>query len=142
MKVVILVGLVGSGKSTFAEKMEIEGYKIINQDILGSRDKCLDMMESYLIRGKDIVVDRTNINKKQRLYFTSLAQYYGAEIECINLIVDPKECLRRINDRNNHPTISVNMPIDKKRSIIEQFQKSYERPELEEGFTRVIFQKA
>lgn len=150
MKVYILVGNIGSGKSSWAkEKRDLEITKdppgtigtlypqIINQDTEGSRDKCLELADVFLTRGHEIIIDRTNINKFQRSNFINLAKKYNAEVHCIEFVADKKLCLERVLNRKDHPTIK-NMSEEKIKSIIERFFKQYEVPEMSEGFSSMV----
>jgi bifunctional polynucleotide phosphatase/kinase len=142
MEVIILVGPPGSGKSTLAKEYAERGYKIINQDTLGSRDACLQEMERSLIRRHNIVIDRTNITKKQRSYFIGKAlDYYVHNIHCISLEGPTELMVRRVINRKDHPTVTEDMTNDKKREIVEKFAKDYEKPELSEGFVTVLFKR-
>lgn len=150
-KVTILVGNVASGKSTFAwDKVFLHcgdnpiklgpPPDIINQDELGSRDKCLKEVEMYLNSDEkmDLIIDRTNISKSQRKYFIDLAKKYNAEVHIIEFIADPEKCFERARNRKDHPTIKNDMSDEKLRSIIERFNKDYEVPEKSEGFNSHI----
>ena len=140
MEVILLMGLPGSGKSTLASKFD--GYSIINQDTLGTRQACIKLASALLDDQKNVVIDRCNINKVQRKYWVDLALSYGASsIKCIYLDVDPVECVYRITERKNHPTISQDMPIDKKQQIVVNFFKDMEMPSLEEGFSEIILKR-
>lgn len=136
MIVTILCGLPGSTKSTFAST---ELYtEVINQDNLGSRKACLKRMEEALKYGRDVIIDRTNINKQQRKYFIYLAKQYNAQIDCIIFKSDPEECIKRIQARKNHPTIKEDFSLDKIREIVLKFVNSYEEPINDEGFTTIF----
>jgi predicted kinase len=140
MSVIILVGVPGSGKSTIAEQYEKLGWKVINQDILGSRGACLRAMESALMRKTNVIVDRTNINAKQRKYFLDLIKIYQvSDVQCLVLVVPDQVCLTRIDKRENHPNITKDMPLTVKEGIIRKFKDYYEAPQLEEGFNAITY---
>lgn len=135
-RMIILVGIPGSGKSTYVAKNFNE--PVINQDKLGSREKCLFWTEHYITTRQDIIIDRTNINKKQRKYFIELAKRHNVQVECIEFIAEPEQCVKRIMKRKNHPTIN-NMPESKIREIVNKFVKEYEVPNaVREGFSSHI----
>lgn len=88
-KVIILRGISGSGKSTFALEKEREGYKVISRDrirleLLGNKEELkryfasgldfqlenyvtkteLKRLAQYLSKGLNIIIDNTNLKKK------------------------------------------------------------------------------
>jgi predicted kinase len=142
LTVTILVGKPGSGKSTYAnEEFLKRSVIIVNQDTLGSRKMCLKLMEKALKDNTDVIVDRTNINSKQRSYFIELAQKYKADrIECIEFKSSNEECIKRIQNRKNHKTITNDFSLDKITEIVLKFDKDYEEPLLSQGFiSHIIF---
>ena len=133
MKVLILVGFPGSGKSTHAKSLEAD-YTIINQDTLGNRKKCVQAAINALKEGKSIVIDRTNINKKQRKIWIDLAKEYKVDkIELIEFRCSSEECIKRVAERKDHPTIK-DFSIDKITFIVRKFEDDYEEPHFSEGF--------
>ncbi len=139
-KMTILMGNIASGKSTYALQIvpTSEYIYVINQDILGNRNKCLEKAEFYLkLPDFDIIIDRTNISKKQRNYWISLAKKYNAEVHLIEFVCTPEKCLERALNRKDHPTIK-NMDKSKIESIIKKFGEEYEAPTMDEGFSSHI----
>lgn len=141
MRVVLLVGLPGSGKSTLS-KQEFSNYAYINQDSLGSKDNCVFLYKECLSKNMNIIVDRCNQDKKQRKLWINIALQYGVEsVNCIYLDVNEEECIARILSRKNHETILENFPISKKRSIVYKMNKELELPTLDEGFSSILFMR-
>lgn len=139
MNVILLIGCPGSGKSTIAEK-HFASYVRISQDVLGSRQACVEAMKEALRQNKDVLVDLCNMTKSQRDTWIHLALQYGASsVSAIVLTVDEEECVARIHARKNHETIKSEMSVDRKREIVYSFNKSFEQPMLSEGFTSILF---
>lgn len=96
MKVILLVGLPGSGKSTWARQ---QGQEVISSDEMRlklSGDETNQTIHGkvfgamrYLLRlrlqlGQAVtVIDATNLRRKDRKPFLKLAQAYGAELEAV-----------------------------------------------------------
>ncbi len=107
----ILRGLPGSGKSTLAAKMHADtGAEIVNRDAIrmalhgtywsGEEEKEdeVTLYEQSLIvdnvkKGRDVIVDATNLNP---VHFDSLvraAEYFGAHVEVITLRTSIEQCI-------------------------------------------------
>lgn len=143
MKVVIMSGIPGSGKSTYCKEM-LPTYTRISQDDLGSKEACIKAFVEALDQKKDVVIDRCNHSVSQRKIWIDIALQRGVdEIHCLNLVVSEDEALARILLRKNHPTIQEDMPTEKKKSIISFFAKELlkSKPSLYEGFNSVLFIK-
>ena len=54
---IVLVGSPGAGKSTFVKRHLVTlGYERINQDTLGTKEKCLEIATRYLETKKSVVI--------------------------------------------------------------------------------------
>jgi adenylate kinase family enzyme len=138
---ILLIGLPGSGKSTLAlslleqAKNRNNKYVLVNQDTLGTRDKCIRAARAALQENKCPVVDRCNFNAKQRKWFVELAKKNDihCKVHCIVLDVDPAECLRRCRQRRNHPTL----PPSKAAQVIGFIKKDWRLPTAAEGMDQI-----
>jgi tRNA uridine 5-carbamoylmethylation protein Kti12 len=133
-KILLLVGLPGSGKSTVAETLcRVLPWKYVrvNQDELGSRQACLLLTETVLRENKCPVIDRCNISKQQRQYFTVL----NVPVDCLVLSrCTPETCVRRCKARQDHPTLRHN---DVER-VLRQMTAQWQMPNAAtEGFRSV-----
>jgi hypothetical protein len=128
-KLFLLVGPPGSGKSTFAkERIYNDGdhgaaTAYVNQDSQGKAGH-LQAFGAALSGYRDVIVDRMNFNKPQRLGYIEQAKRRGYEIE-IHVFHEPYQvCLDRALARKGHETIVE--PKDAYQAIGFFFRK-YER---------------
>ena len=141
MKVLILCGVPGSGKTTFA-KEKYSNYYRISQDDLGSKEKCKEEFLKAIHGYKNVLVDRCNHNSDQRRYWINIALQSGVEsIDAIYLVVPEEEAIARIIARKEHLTINEKLSLEKKKSIVYFFNKELteDPPKLEEGFKTVTW---
>lgn len=133
-RILLLVGLPGSGKSTAADclcRVLPWMYVRVNQDELGSRQACLRSTEQALLEGKCPVIDRCNISRSQRQHFF-LADVVA--VDCVVLRVASAEtCARRCKARPDHPTLD-HQSVDRVLSIM---TSEWQEPHLSEGFRSV-----
>lgn len=141
--VVLLVGVPGSGKSTFCDYI-IRGSKRpwvrVCQDIIGNgksgtKTQCLMGASSALKEGKSVLIDRCNMNKEQREDFVKLG---GPEVEKHAVVLDlpAKMCISRSVKRTDH---EGKLQGGKAAVVINQMLQKKELPKLREGFNRITF---
>jgi len=95
-ELVIMVGSPCSGKSTFVRKY-FSDYKIINQDTLKTKAKCLKMTELTMKEGHiSIIIDNTNPTHEVRGEYTNLAKKYGYSYRFYEMCVN-KELASHLN---------------------------------------------
>lgn len=137
MRLILLMGLPGAGKSTWANAQS--NTIVINQDFLGSKQECIRLFKEALKDGtKDITIDRCNINKSQRKTWIDIAKFYGVkDIELLWFNIPIEECVNRVINRNNHLTITNDLDVVKKRTICYNFKDTLEFPDTHEGFTSI-----
>lgn len=103
-RLLILKGLPASGKSTFAEKLEVKGWKVVEMDrirkhIRGSNDTILRsrdyLIKTWLEAGKNVVSSDTNLHPKHVPHLKEIARSLGAEVKVTTLATPLKTCLER-----------------------------------------------
>ncbi|KAM9963968.1 hypothetical protein ACTFIW_005609 [Dictyostelium discoideum] len=134
-KLVITCGLPACGKSYFAQAISERSsgaWKRINQDDLGTRKKCEDLLKQYLKAGHNVIIDRCNQDIGQRRNWIKLAASLGvAQVHLIWFTIDQTICKGRIVVRENHPTIPKG---DEGIAIIDKFLTMFVPPSEFEGF--------
>ncbi|KAI0044531.1 hypothetical protein FA95DRAFT_253892 [Auriscalpium vulgare] len=106
--VLILVGLVASGKSSFASALErhYPQFRRCCQDELGDRRAVEGAARAALREGLSVCVDRTNIDATQRAHWINIAHEFPGVPAWILLFDTPYNvCAERLQLRHDHPTI-------------------------------------
>ncbi|CAE8629243.1 unnamed protein product [Polarella glacialis] len=139
LRVLVLCGLPGSGKSTLASRFAEQGWEVVNQDSLGSRQACMKAARRALSRPQGrLVVDRCNADVSQRAIWIQLAmQDFGlspAELGCVWLDVQHEECGLRVLQRFGHSTLP---PRQASLKVIKSFASSWQPPTSSEGFANL-----
>lgn len=138
MKVIFLCGLPGSGKTTIAKK-HFKNYIHINQDELGSREKCYDVMSTALMKKQNVIIDRVFSTVKERKFWLDLvSEYHVDTVTCIYLDVPEEECIARVYERKNHETIKEDFSIETIRNMVYTFNRDFEEITLGEGFSTIV----
>ena len=141
----VLVGIPGSGKSTYAKSLEKQkGYIIVSSDTV--RNLHPDWEESlifpevyrlcseYLKNGQDIIYDATNITPKVRKRLVTSLEPYNVKYDMIAYYfpIDYETCLKRVETRNEDKNERF-FPLD----ILKSYSENIIAPSLEEGFKEI-----
>ncbi len=135
----MLVGLPGSGKSTFSELLASSGVPIeyISQDLMG-RTSCEESFLPAIKRAKKakglVILDRTNITQADRKEWLELSTLSPTEVLCVYLTTPTFVCVERAKSRENHPTIKKGGG----ERIIHDMEKKLEPPSKAEGFDLIV----
>ena len=144
---VVLVGVPGSGKSTFARRVIADAeaaspgarWQRVSQDVLGSRKRCISVAERALRAGDHLLIDRCNFDMSQRAHWLNLRGSADTHRIAIFHEVPRPEALRRVLERPPHEgnVDSKSMSEAKLRSIVARMQSDLRPPQLEEGFDEI-----
>jgi hypothetical protein len=129
-ELVILVGLPGSGKSTFFRQRFAATHEHISRDELRKQRAPLrrqnELLERALAGGRSVVVDNTNVSLKDRAVLVALGRRHGARLSVYLFEADARECVARNAGREGVARIpAVGIFAAAKRLV---------RPALSEGF--------
>ena len=124
--IILMVGVPASGKSYLSKSFE--GYKIINQDKLKSKKKCLDKTNKYLKNSNNIIIDNTNPTKETRKEYLDLADKYGYNKYLINFNI-PKDVAKYLNKYRTQTEGKKLIP----DIVYNIYYKKFEEPSSEEG---------
>jgi predicted kinase len=139
-KIIVLVGLPGSGKSTYAERLNgtaLSSDKLrrllsddpTNQGIHHRVFSVLrHLLKHRLELGRPVTyIDATNLTPQERRPYIKLADLYDCGVEAVFFDVPVAECQRRNRERNRI------VPDD----VIANMAERLVPPSVEEGFSRV-----
>ncbi|XAO22135.1 polynucleotide kinase 3'-phosphatase [Cryptococcus bacillisporus CA1280] len=138
VEIVIFVGYPASGKSSFFRKhFQPAGYVHVNQDILRTRQKCLNVAEEAVKSGKSVVIDNTNRNRETRAYWVSLASKLNVPIRLFHFLCPPE-----LAKHNNLYRAYYPPPDEPTRELLPYiafagFETAFEEPKKEEGFDEI-----
>lgn len=149
-KVIMMCGVCGSGKTTFAKKKEKEGFIRISIDeemwrLYGARgidypndnyEELSSIVESklqndivnYIKEDKNLVIDFSFWSKSNRKYYKNFLEELGADIQLIYLKVDKETLKKRIESRNKNHDVNSQF-IDEK--TFEMYYNGFEEPKNE-----------
>lgn len=152
-KVHMMIGIQGSGKTTYAKKLSQENnYEIVSTDLIRKNNPAIDEKDvwplAYQTIGKileakdDVIFDATNITTKVRDRFKeNVKKYFKEDFEIIGYYFPTsfEECIKRVDKRNKQEG-ELNIPLD----IIESYDKNIFPPTYEEKFfkSKLISRKA
>lgn len=138
-KLVVLVGLPGSGKSTWAkqyaancEKILLVSSDAIREELWGSEEiqgnpkvifaEMQRRTEEALKSGKTVVYDATNIERKFRKELPRQYRQYASTIVCVVFNTPLEECIKRNTQRTRHVPESVIRKMAGKMDSIEAWE--------------------
>jgi bifunctional polynucleotide phosphatase/kinase len=130
---IIMVGYPASGKSFISTLLEKYYFIRINQDILKTKNKCLDKTNDCLKKNINCVIDNTNPTIDKRKEYIDLAKKYNYNVYCINMTTSYD-----LSQHNNiYRSIITNNDIIP-TIVYNKFRKDYEEPSLNEDIKEII----
>ncbi|KAK0502955.1 polynucleotide kinase 3 phosphatase-domain-containing protein [Armillaria luteobubalina] len=141
-ELVLFVGYPCLGKTSFFRRhFEPAGYIHTNQDILGSRPKCVAAVKAALAEGKSCVVDNTNRDAKTRKYYIDIAKEARIPVRCFLFTGSIELAWHNNLYRAYNLPPSVKAQEEPRDALpylaLITFRDNYEAPENEEGFAEV-----
>ena len=130
-ELMLLVGPIGSGKTTFSQTLKTDSSIRISQDEMG-RSAYLEHFKNAIKEGVPrVIIDRMNFNKDQRKRFIEPAREAGYVVTIFELKTNRAICHERVVARQDHPTIEPgNNELTEK--ILNNYEAWYEAPTPDE----------
>ena len=140
---ILLVGIPGSGKTTYGEKYVVEHSNTIhlssdkireelwgNEDTQGDNNEVFSLMQSRAVEalnnGQSVVYDATNVTRKDRSYIIALCPKF-VKIECHIVWAPIETCIER--DGSRERTVG--------KAVIDKMLKRFQAPYYDEGIDEI-----
>lgn len=130
---IIIIGIQGSGKSTFYHKYLSDSYVRVNLDTLKTRHQENLLISECIRNEKSFAIDNTNPTRADRQRYIPLAQYAGYKI--VGYFMESK--LQPCIERNNQRTGTARIPA----TAIAATSNKLQIPTYDEGFDELYFVK-
>ena len=148
-KLIMLIGIQGSGKTTYSKELSKEyNAEVVSTDkvrqiyhgIVESEvfPTVYKLCAEKLKEGNNVILDATHITPKVRKRTFDALDQYEVEYEKIAVYLDTpvEECVRRVDIRNKNPE-ELFIPLE----VIESYGKNLIVPTKEEGFSEIYIIK-
>eukprot|EP00026_Physarum_polycephalum_P005964 Phypoly_transcript_06003.p1 GENE.Phypoly_transcript_06003~~Phypoly_transcript_06003.p1 ORF type:complete len:564 (+),score=114.23 Phypoly_transcript_06003:157-1848(+) len=135
-ELIVFVGFPASGKSTFAKrKLVPKGYVHVNQDTMGTKEKCIKAAKAALSNGQSVVVDNTNPTAEVRAEYLAFAKLKKIPARCFHFETNMElaghlnkfRALQTDGATKAVPGIAYNM-----------YRSRFVAPTVDEGFDEVV----
>ena len=124
MEVIVMVGIAGSGKTTLATSLFPSHRRISLDEIKHDRSREEKMVTEFLIQGKNIIIDDTNLDCKIRARHVGLARRHGAQVKAVFMNL-PMEKIQENNQGRKKPVPDA---------ALFKMKRQLEPPTMQEGF--------
>jgi len=128
-EVVIMVGMPGSGKSSFC-KNNLSSYHLICGDTFKTQPKMIKEAKKN-IKKKSIIFDGTNGTSKKRKVYIDFAHENQASVKCVWLNTSLEQSIEQIKKRKTEGGHYV------PKIALYTYNKHFEEPKEEEGFNLI-----
>jgi predicted kinase len=127
---VILVGLQGSGKTTYYRTNLLDTHVLVSGDVQGSPQRQAAVVRESLASGRSFTVDNTNLTRAARAAYIRPAKEAGYRVVCCYLDTPVRTAIGRNNHRKDKKAIPV--------PAILRSAKNLQLPAMDEGFDEIL----
>lgn len=133
MEMIVLIGIPGSGKTTFYEQRFASSHVLISKDRLPNRQRSARdqeaMVREAFTNGRSVIVDNTNPTRHDRETLSALAREFRAPVIGYYFPTTTAEAIARNRARTGKAQVPA--------VAIYTSAKRLQPPELEEGFNEL-----
>lgn len=132
LELIVLVGLPGAGKSTFAQRFASSHERVSRDDLRQSKTperRHAELIHRALRAGRSVVVDDTNVAVERRALLIAAARAHGARVHAYFFMAEPHECVARNALRQGSARVPAVAIFAAARRLV--------RPSVAEGFDAV-----
>jgi predicted kinase len=126
MEAIILIGIQGSGKTTFYRQRFFDTHVRVSLDLLRTRERERILIAACLAAQQPLVIDNTNVRASERAVYISAAKAAGIRTVGYFFRAELRAAIARNNKRQDKKPIPV-------PGLIGTY-KRLEPPKKEEGF--------
>jgi predicted kinase len=130
MEAIIFIGVQGSGKTTFYRERFFDTHVRVSLDLLKTRPREREFVETCLKTGQRFVIDNTNPRAADRVPYIALARAAGFRVIGYFFHTELREALKRNSQRSGKAAIPA-------AGVVSTF-KRLQRPIYDEGFDQLF----
>ena len=130
-QMILLIGIPGSGNSTFAATHFPQEYARISRDVLRTRARVASALAEALQARRNIVIDNTNVKRTERERFILPAKEAGYRVAGYYFQSRIEDCLRRNAQRHGAARVPDVAIFARARDL--------ELPSFDEGFDELFY---
>ncbi len=128
---ILLIGIPGSGKSLFFQNKLSADHIRVNLDMLKTRKREANLIDTCFAEGRDFCVDNTNLTREEREKYILIAKERGWLVVGYFMKSVLKDCIARNEQREGDAKLPA--------KAVAAMSNRMELPRQDEGFDELYF---